>query len=312
MAEVLRTDTQYLHEPITRLLQVRGKRLRPSLVIAAALTSGGEVTDDIVAGCVAVELVHISSLVHDDIIDEATTRWNIPTVSNREGSSAAILVGDYLQAKACAHAATISAEAATVAAETIAALCQGQGTELTHQHDSGRSVSSYLAAVDGKTASLFAAACKIGGLCNNLPRDRITALAKYGESFGMAFQLVDDVLDFLSTVELSGKPVGNDVREGVYTMPLLLALENDSAKAVQTLLKKQAIPELIETMFRDDSFSKTLAAAENYNQQAEMALENLTPNEAFAGLKKLPRAYTTWALENLANPVYRGILPKFM
>jgi geranylgeranyl pyrophosphate synthase len=306
MSDVLRTDNQYLQTPIARLLSVRGKRLRPSLVIAAALVDG-KITDDVITGCTAIELVHISSLVHDDIIDNAATRWNIPTISSREGSSAAILVGDYLQAKACAHAASISAAVAEVIAEVIATLCEGQALELTDLHNSARTMDAYLATIHGKTAALLAAACKIGGLCAGMSKTNIAALTQYGEAFGMAFQLVDDVLDFLSTPERYGKPTSTDVHEGVYTMPLLLSLRHSSNKNVQNRLRDHEASDLVATMLQDGSIARTLNDAKRYNLQAITALESITTSSALEGLKNLPQAYLQWALSQLVAPEYQNL-----
>jgi heptaprenyl diphosphate synthase len=304
MADVLQTDNQYLHVPISRLLQVRGKRLRPSLVIAAALSQGAKITDDIIAGCVAVELIHISSLVHDDIIDAAVTRWNIPTISSKEGTSAAILVGDYLQAKACAHAATVNAGVAKVAAETIAALCAGQALELTDQNNIYRTEASYLTAIKGKTAALLEASCRIGALCAVLSKPQEQALAQYGHEFGLAFQLIDDVLDFLSTPELSGKPIGNDIREGTYTLPLILSLGISGAKVKNHLQHptNTTTSTLMDILKKDTSFTKTIALARKYNASAVTSLRHMEHQDNVVGMRQLPTRYLDWALTNLVAP----------
>jgi heptaprenyl diphosphate synthase len=226
-AAVASTDP-FMTEVGTHLIAAGGKRLRPVLALASAYTGDGSAHDAVVQGAVAVELVHIGSLYHDDVMDEATTRRGVESANSRFGNLVAILAGDFLLAKASEIAASLGVEVAAVLARTIGRLCEGQVLELQTVYDVNRPITSYLNSIGGKTASLFATAARIGGITAGLSRDRIEALTIYGERVGLVFQICDDILDVIATDEQLGKPAGNDLVEGTYTLPVLLAL-NDPA-----------------------------------------------------------------------------------
>lgn len=213
------------------LIDAGGKRQRPLFTVAAAALAASTadqvaalVTDEVVLGGVAVELVQVGSLCHDDVIDEATTRRGAESVNSRWGNLKAILAGDFLLAKASEIAAGLGTEVAGLLAATIGRLCEGEVLELRHAYDATRTEASYLRAIDGKTAALFATACRVGGIVGGLPRDDIDLVTEFGRRYGMAFQVVDDVLDVVATDEQLGKPAGHDIAEGIYNLPVLRAL----------------------------------------------------------------------------------------
>ncbi|HUS26357.1 MAG TPA: polyprenyl synthetase family protein [Nevskiaceae bacterium] len=306
LAGALAHATPSLHKPIKRLINDQSKRLRPALVIAAAAARGVAIDKKVIAGCVAVELVHIGSLVHDDIIDNAVTRWGVSTVNGKEGVHRALLVGDYLFASANAQAATISAEVARTIAAAIAGVCNGEAQELADQYNPDRTVQAMLQAIDGKTATLIAAACQVGGLCSSLTNAHVAALAHFGHEFGMAFQLIDDVLDVVSTPQLMGKAVGNDMQEGVYTMPLLLSLQGPSGPKLKKMLADRATPAaaFAKILVADGSIAKTIAAAQAYNRSAAQALGKCGDTKTAAALCALPDVYLRWAIKNLVADAY--------
>jgi heptaprenyl diphosphate synthase len=169
-------------------------------------------------------LVHLGPLYHDDVIDEAPTRRTVESVNARWGNLTAILAGDFLLAKASEIAASLGTEVAGLLAATIGRLCEGEVGELRTAFNVDRTEAAYFSAIEGKTASLFATACRIGAIVGGLPRDQIEALTQFGLAYGMAFQIVDDVLDVTATEAELGKPAGHDLVEGVYTLPVLRAL----------------------------------------------------------------------------------------
>ena len=175
-------------------------------------------------GGAAVELVHVGSLYHDDVIDEAETRRGVPSVNARWSNIVAILAGDYLLAQASSLAASLGADVAGLLAATIGELCRGQVLELQHLFDVTRTEESYLSSIEGKTASLMATASRIGAMVSNVSADSLDALTQFGHHLGMCFQVVDDVLDVTRTEAELGKPTGNDVHEGVYTLPVIYAV----------------------------------------------------------------------------------------
>ena len=172
--------------------------------------------------------MHLGSLYHDDVIDEAETRRGVPSVNARWSNIVAILAGDYLLAQASSLAASLGADVAALLAATIGELCRGQVLELQYLFDADRTEDSYFSAIEGKTASLMATACRVGGMVSNVSADTLDALTQFGQHLGMCFQIVDDVLDVTRTEAELGKPVGNDVLEGVYTLPVIYALQSSN------------------------------------------------------------------------------------
>jgi heptaprenyl diphosphate synthase len=214
------------------LISAGGKRARPLFTVASAAALAPDadriaelVTHDVVLGGVSVELVQVGSLCHDDVIDEAETRRGVDSVNARWGNLKAILAGDFLLAKASEIAASLGTEVAGLLAATIGRLCAGEVHELRHAYDVTRTEASYLQAIEGKTAALFATACRVGGIVGDLPRPTIDLLTEFGVRYGMAFQIVDDVLDVIATDAQLGKPSGHDIVEGIYNLPVLYALE---------------------------------------------------------------------------------------
>lgn len=231
--------TPAMTEMAGHLLGAGGKRVRPLFAVAAGtavLGHDGPAPIDVVRGGVSVELVHLGSLYHDDVIDEAVTRRGIESVNARWGNLRAILAGDFLLAKASEIAASLGTEVAGLLAATIGRLCEGEVEELSAVYQIDRSEESYRDAIRGKTASLLATSCRIGGIVADLPRDEIDALTDFGLDYGMAFQIVDDILDVIATDEQLGKPSGLDLREGVYNLPTLRALQAPEGTELRDLL----------------------------------------------------------------------------
>jgi heptaprenyl diphosphate synthase len=230
------TDDPFLTEVASHLILAGGKRVRPAFAVTSAATSDdvmAAASPEVVLGAVSVELVHIGSLYHDDVMDDATTRRTVESVNARWGNLKAILAGDYLLAKASEIAASLGTEVAGLLAATIAKLCEGQILEVQSAFDLDRTEAAYLTSIDGKTASLLGTACRIGGIVSELPRPQIDALTTFGRSFGMAFQIVDDLLDVTSTDEELGKPAGHDLVEGTYTLPVIRTLAVGGASAAE-------------------------------------------------------------------------------
>src|SRR6478672_2950592 len=219
----VRTEDEYLTELASHLIVAGGKRLRPVVAMAAASTRGA-VTEDVVQGGVSVELVHLGSLYHDDVMDEADTRRGVETVNAKWGNLQAILAGDFLLSRASEIAASLGTEIAALLANTIGRLCYGEIGQLRRTYSAARTEAEYLESIGGKTASLFSTAARIGALVGGLDRPDVEALTSFGHAFGMVFQIVDDVLDLTATEAQLGKPAGHDLVEGVYTLPVIRTL----------------------------------------------------------------------------------------
>jgi heptaprenyl diphosphate synthase len=278
------------------LIQAGGKRQRPALAIVSAAAGGGglPVVDDVIRGGVAVELIQVGSLYHDDVLDDAQLRRGIPTVNAAFGNRRAILGGDYLLAKASEIAASIGVEVAGLLASTIAAMCEGQVQELSTAWSTERSEAQYFESVAGKTASVFAAACRVGAVVAALPTAQIDALTSFGRSYGITFQLVDDVLDVVATEEELGKPAGNDMAEGVYTLPVLrtLAAGDDAATELTALLGRPLEPAEVERA------RKLVRAGTGVDQTIEVARRHA--DDAVRSLAPLGESPYTKALSGAA------------
>ena len=228
LQDSVRAEDPFLSQVASHLLGAGGKRLRPTLTLCCAYAVGGGVAGAgaVTGGC-SVELVHLGSLYHDDVIDEATTRRGVPSVNARWSNIAAILAGDFLLARASQLAASLGADVAGLLASTIGELCRGQVLELQHLFDVERSEEGYYSAIEGKTAALFATACRIGGMVHDMPPETLDGLSAFGHHLGMCFQIVDDVLDLTSELDQLGKAGGQDLVEGVYTLPVIYELRTD-------------------------------------------------------------------------------------
>ncbi len=192
---------------------------------------------EVISGAAAVELVHLGSLYHDDVMDSASTRRSVSSVNDRWDNLVAILAGDFLLARASQIAASLGTEVAGLLAATISKLCEGQIREHQDIFRTDRSLESYELSIEGKTAALLAASCRVGGIVAGLSESVKDALTDFGHSYGMAFQIVDDVLDVVATDEQLGKPAGADLAEGNYTLPVILALRTPAGVEMRRLLR---------------------------------------------------------------------------
>jgi len=216
-------DYDLMTEAAGYLLSSGGKRFRPMLVLLAGCF--GEPSDPrIVSGAVAIELTHVATLYHDDVIDEAEYRRGRPSVNANWDNSVAILSGDYLFARASEISADLGTEVTRLLARTIATVCDGQVREVSMAGRLDQDQRSYMETIRRKTASLIATSCRLGAMLSGAPADRVELLDGYGEALGMGFQLSDDIMDVVSTDTVLGKEPGVDIKEGVYTLPVLHAL----------------------------------------------------------------------------------------
>ncbi|NNE11795.1 MAG: polyprenyl synthetase family protein [Ilumatobacter sp.] len=301
------TSDPYLTEIASHLIVAGGKRLRPVLSVVAGRLAGGAASDDVVQGGVACELVHLGSLYHDDVMDEAETRRGVETVNARWGNLQAILAGDFLLSRASEIAASLGTEVAGLLARTIGWLCEGQIEELRHTYDVERPEASYLASIHGKTASLYGTAARIGGIVAGLDRPTIEALTTYGNAYGMVFQIVDDVLDLTATDQQLGKPAGHDMEEGVYTLPVLytLATGRGSADELRALLGKPLAADerdqALAIVRSDEGIERTIVAAREHVAAAVVACDDLGDGLAVDALREAPGALLATVLSGAAG-----------
>ncbi len=299
MHDAVVTPDAYLNEIASHLIVAGGKRLRPVLAVAGAQILGERASNDVVRGGVACELVHLGSLYHDDVMDEADMRRGVETVNAKWGNLQAILAGDFLLSRASEIAASLGTEVAGLLARTIGWLCEGQIEELRHTYDVTRTEQSYLASIHGKTASLYGTAARIGGIAAGHDRPLVDALTEYGNSYGMVFQIVDDILDITATDEQLGKPAGHDIVEGVYTLPVLrtLALGTPAAAELADLLGSPLDTaqqdKALGILRSNDGIESAIETAHEYVARAVAACDDFPDSPATEALRDAPRALIT-------------------
>lgn len=292
LADSVRSDLDMLAEAAAHLTKAGGKRVRPGFAIASAATghtSARPADPAVLMGGVAVELVHLGSLYHDDVIDEATTRRSVQAANQRWGNVVAILTGDFLLAQSSIIAADLGTDVARLLGVTIAELADGQIRELQDTDNFDRTAEDYYAAISGKTASLLACSCRIGGITGELSAGTTEALAEFGHCYGMAFQIVDDILDVVATSEQLGKPAGNDILEGNFTLPVLRALRSENGEQLRELIEAG-----LTTETRDDALvlvrtspgiADALDAARGWADKAQAALSDLPDSPGATALR---------------------------
>lgn len=271
LASVMRSDALILDEPLARLRSVHGKRIRPALVIAAA-SSIGKVNDSTISAATAIELLHIASLVHDDILDQSSVRWNQATIVRKEGARIALMTGDFLIASAFEQASLAGQEAARCLSKSFTVLCRGQALEMESEHDLNRTTIQYFQSIQGKTATLFAASCFLGALSAKASQPELIAIEEFGQHFGIGFSIVDDLIDLLSNSAKAGKPTGNDLPGGIYTLPFLIALQSAFGPEIRRLIKDQDFAAASKLIRTSGACESALAEATKYFKNAEKAL----------------------------------------
>ena len=293
----VRTPDAYLTEIASHLISAGGKRLRPVFTIVASQVGNDEpASEEAIAGGISCELVHLGSLYHDDVMDESTQRRGVETVNAKWGNLQAILAGDFLLAKASEIAASLGTEVAALLARTIGHLCAGQIEELRHTYNVNRPVDAYLSSIDGKTASLYATAARIGGLVAGHERTVVDALTNYGTAYGMVFQIVDDVLDLTATDAQLGKPAGHDMKEGVYTLPVLhtLAAGGTAATELRNVLGKPLSEverlKVLDIVRSNGGIATAIDAAKSFVADAERACDVLPAGRTVTAMREATAA----------------------
>ncbi len=211
---------------LQHILQTGGKRVRPALVLLAA-KMGDYDLDRLIPLAAAVELLHTATLVHDDVIDNAHPRRGVPTLNTLVNGRATILVGDYLFAQSAVFATrSNSLRVMDLFSKTLVKICDGELRYMSFTGDFKQLRSNYYHSIECKTAALFVAAAECGAVLGNLSESAIRAISSYGYNMGVAFQIIDDILDFVGDESKMGKPVGSDLRQGTITLPVIYLSES--------------------------------------------------------------------------------------
>lgn len=279
-------------------MQAGGKRFRPLLVLLAAETGDQADSDDIITAACVVELTHLASLYHDDVMDEADLRRGAASANARWDNHVAILTGDFLFSKSSELTAGLGPGGVRIQAQTFTRLVEGQILETLGPGEGDDPLEHYFRVVAGKTGSLIATSAQYGAIYSGATSDVEAALTEYGEKVGVAFQLSDDILDIASESHESGKTPGTDLREGVLTLPTLIAMrsQDPADHRLKTLLSQD--------LSDDDLHAETLALIRQHPamDEARRYVSGLA-NEAKELLKVLPDGPVRAALDAFADVV---------
>jgi all-trans-nonaprenyl-diphosphate synthase len=278
------------------LFAAGGKRLRPGIVLllSRAVAPDGELSARHRRLAEITEMIHTASLVHDDVVDEAATRRGVDTVHSRFNHRVAVLAGDFLFAQASWHLANLDDLAVVkLLSRVIMDLADGEVKQGLFRYDTGQSFETYLEKSYCKTASLIANSSKAAGVLSSLPDDRLDALHRFGRQLGLAFQVVDDILDFTGSDQQLGKPAASDLASGYLTAPALFALEERPALA--GLIEREFsqdgdLEQALELVRGCDAIPRARALAQQFARESMQALEWLPPGESSRALRAMPES----------------------
>lgn len=281
------------------LVDAGGKRVRPTLVLLAAQL-GDSTKQDVIDAAVVVEITHLATLYHDDVMDNAPTRRGVPTAQMIWGNSIAILTGDLLFARASQVGSRLGEESLILQADTFERLCLGQLHETIGPNEAEDPIAHYIQVMADKTGSLIAASARLGVLLSGAPREYLEPMGAYGEKVGVAFQLIDDVID-ISEAGPSGKTPGTDLRAGVPTLPVLLLRKAAAAGDTEAV----SLLALIDGGLEDESrLQEALVRLRNHSVSEQAYLEaKRWADDAVASIKILPDGPIKNALELFAQAV---------
>ncbi|HTJ70054.1 MAG TPA: polyprenyl synthetase family protein [Actinospica sp.] len=293
LEEAAHSDHPLINESAGHLVAAGGKRFRPLLTLVAAEFGEAVVPDVLAAACV-VELTHMATLYHDDVMDEAPLRRGVQTANARWDNSIAILTGDFLFAKASQMLADLGPEAVRLQALTFERLVKGQINECLEPAPGESAIDHYLSVLSDKTGSLIATSARFGALLSGAPGPIVEQLTRFGEIFGVAFQLADDVLDIAGNPEESGKVPGTDLREGVPTLPTLYALESTDPESARLrdllsgpITEDALVTEALEALRAHEAMAQARATARRHADEARALLAPLPDTPARAALYAL-------------------------
>lgn len=301
LLDATKSEVLFITEAAQHLVSAGGKRFRPLLVMLAA-QFGDPDAPGVVPSAVVVELTHLATLYHDDVMDEADVRRGVDSANTRWGNSVAVLTGDFLFARASHILADLGPEAVRIQAEAFERLVTGQILETAGPRDGRDPVDHYMDVLGGKTGSLVAVSGRFGALMAGADESVVDILTQYGERLGIAFQLADDVLDIASDSHESGKTPGTDLREGIPTLPVLHLRARAAAEGRP---EDKELVELLDGDLADDARLAEALRALRAHPALEQARRDTVryAEEARATLAPLPECYAKAALEELCDAV---------
>ncbi|WP_028400485.1 heptaprenyl diphosphate synthase component II [Ectobacillus panaciterrae] len=290
---VVTSDQQMLQEASLQLIQAGGKRIRPVFVLLAG-KFGTYKLDTIKNVAVALELIHMASLVHDDVIDAALLRRGSATVNANWGDRVAMYMGDYLFAKSLECITNLEIpEVHKALSKTIVEVCKGEIEQIRDKYNFDQNLRVYLRRIKRKTALLIASSCQLGAMASGACRETSNRLFWFGYFVGMSYQIIDDILDFVSTEEALGKPAGGDLLQGNITLPVLYAMQapklREQIVKVHEGLSAEEIQNIIHLIKNSDAIEKSFALSERYLQKALQVIQPLPRGQAKSALQNVAK-----------------------
>ena len=296
LVECSRSEVELISLAARHIVNAGGKRLRPQLALLSAQAFDYE-GPAAVSMAAAMELIHTATLVHDDIVDESDSRRGRATANFFWGNSASVLMGDYLVIKAFTLAAeTGDPRLFRLLCDTIGRMCEGEVLQICVRAEMALDVGTYLKIIEAKTAILMSTCCRTGALLGGATRDQTEALALFGSKVGLAFQIIDDILDYTGEEQSLGKPVGGDLREGKVTLPLIFALQRaraadrkQLAEALErpSVLLASDIEAVVQIIARCDGFAASRQKAWEFIRDACCDLKAIPAGPPREGLAYL-------------------------
>jgi len=289
----LSSDKKILDYALRFILSQKGKRIRPLLVLLASKLSG-TISERSFRGAALVELLHTATLVHDDVVDEAEKRRGFPSLNKIWGNKISVLIGDFLLSKGLMIAvANNDFDFLKTITDTVKRMSEGELLQIYKAKKLDINESVYFKIISNKTASLFSACCEIGALSSTVNSEKIIALKNYGEYLGIAFQIKDDILDFVGKTKVFGKMQGGDIKEKKLTLPLIYALDNCEISKKKAILKKirkgknSNIKEIIYFVIQSNGINYSEKTATEYSEKAKACLNIFDDSDAKTSLIKL-------------------------
>jgi heptaprenyl diphosphate synthase len=295
LRRTVHTDLGPVAEAMEYILAGGGKRLRPSLVMLAARLGEPDL-EQVYQGAMAIEFIHNATLIHDDLIDRAPTRRGLRTIHESLGANPAIIIGDYYFARGANLMSLIgNPRIDLLLSQTVMSICYGEMLQLTSQRKYDQSLQEYQDKIERKTAALLAASAYVGGALGRLAEAEVEALRRYGHLLGMAFQIADDVLDYLSSEREMGKPVGNDLKQGTVTLPLMLALKDPlTGPRLERVLAREPLQdgdyaEVVHLVRESRAIEDSYDEARSFSLRASAELERFPASPYREALLELAR-----------------------
>lgn len=280
--EAIQAEHPILRKASTQLLEAGGKRIRPIFVLLSSQFGDCDM-DQIKTIAVSLELIHMATLVHDDVVDDADLRRGKPTIKQLYGNRVAMYTGDYILARALETITTLKEPSIHhLLSKTIVEVCVGEIEQIKDKFNWDQQLRDYLRRIKRKTALLIATSCKLGAIASGTSAINANKLYQYGYYIGMSYQIIDDILDFTSTEKALGKPIGNDLLQGNITLPILIAMRDPGFNIIlrETFMdpsnvREKDLKELLVYLKKTNAIEEAYKISDSYLKKALEALEHL-------------------------------------